>query len=366
MAHILKCVPEGYRITTKPVEWMTAVRNVLADQRRRADFCASVEKSLRYILTARIWEQPFTSSPSWKEEHLAVYGIKRATFHRVWRWLIDNQLLGWVAWGRQHEYKPANLKAMDAEDGDDKAVYVLAVPAGIDQEEAQASTVDSPVDISETLTPSGVGFSSYPPHPREDNTTMGGASRRLKSTWRGFAALAHRLLPALPVLPRGDMTAKASKNKRDARESQEQFAVTLKHFIPALNTKHISDRHLAAVLRQQGFFAAGWTVNDIRFALDRRPDGSRWNHDGATGVGNLARWLAYRLEPWRDEHGWPVQSPYQRQRTERAEARARAKLAAEKRARDAQIREDQSAVMRGEKPSGAGWLEYLASRGRIN
>lgn len=364
MAHILKCVPEGYRITTKPVEWMTAVRNVLADQRRRADFCASVEKSLRYILTARIWEQPFTTSPSWKKDDLAVYGIKRATFHRVWRWLIDNNLLGWVAWGRQHEYKPANLKADDDEKGDDKAVYVLAVPAGIDQGEAPVATVDAPVDISETITPSGVAFSSYPPHGREDNTTTDGASHRLKSTWRGFAALAHRLLPALPVLPRGDMTVKASKNKREARASQEQFAVTLKHFIPALNSRHISDKHLASVLRQQGFFAAGWTVNDIRFALDRRPDGTRWGHDGATGVGNLAKWLAYRLEPWRDEHGWPVQSRDQRQRTEQAEAKARARLAQERMAADALVRAEQAAVLRGEKEPGEGWLDYLRSRGR--
>ena len=338
MAHILKCVPEGYRLTTKPMEWMTAVRTALADQRRRADFCASVEKSLRYILTARIWEQPFTTSPSWKKDDLAAYGIKRATFHRVWRWLIDNKLLGWVAWGRQHDYKPANLKAMESEDGDDKAVYVMAVPENVDQGEASVATASSPVDISETLTPSGVAFSSYPTHGREDNTDVDGAPRRLKSTWRGFAALAHRLLPALPVLPRGDMTAKASKNKRATRESQEQFAVTLKHFIPALNARNITDKHLAAVLRQQGFFTAGWTVNDIRYALDRRPDGTRWNHDGANGVGNLAKWLAYRLEPWRDEHGWPVQSPYQRQRTEQAEARAQAQLSAHRRAERERLR----------------------------
>lgn len=331
MSHILRCVPEGHRPTSNALVWRQAVRGALTDQRRRTDFRESVERCLRVYINAQNVSQGFTTSPSWKDEDLEEYGITRTTWARVWRWLIDSKLLGWVAWGRQHSYKPDNLKALKGEEGDDKAVYVLAVPlTDVDLEDESPAAPTSPVDISGTLPPEGESFSSNPQRAHTYTTEKDDAPHRRKSTWRGFAALSHRLLPALPELPKGDMTAKSSKNKALRVGSQLEFARTLKHFVPALDTNKISDKSLASVLRQQGFFDAGWTVNDIRFAVDRRPDGTAWNHDGATGVGNLAKWLAYRLEPWRDEHGWPLQSQDQRQRTEQAEAKARRQKAAER------------------------------------
>lgn len=314
-SYFFQCVPEGHRPTKEPLTWRAAVREALAEQRRRPAFRASVEACLKVYINAQT-PQLFTTSPLWTQKSLTPYGIKRATWGRVWRWLIDSKLLGWVAYGRQAEFKPKKQQA----EGNDKGVYIFTVPC---QDSPADPVATGSVDESETIPPLGKSFSSHPSHAHTYTTHEDGAPRRLKSTSGGSAALTSRLLPALPTIWRTDTTAKASNRKADRVAGQVHFARTLKHFVPALNTERITDRHLAAVLRKGGFFAKGWTVGDIIYCLDRRPDGSPWNHDGATGVGNLAKWLAYRLEPWRDEHGWPLQSPSQRQRTEQAEARVR-------------------------------------------
>ena len=67
---------------------------------------------------------------------------------------------------------------------------------------------------------------------------------------------------------------------------------------------------------------AGWTVNDVLAAIDHRPDGTAWAHDGATGVQQVGRWLTHRLSAWRDGHGTVLRSPSQRSAADAAHARA--------------------------------------------
>jgi hypothetical protein len=70
------------------------------------------------------------------------------------------------------------------------------------------------------------------------------------------------------------------------------------------------------------FFRAGWTVVDLAWAIDHRPDGTPWPHDGAHGVLNPRGWLAHRLRAWRDDRGEPIRSRSQRAAAERARERA--------------------------------------------
>ncbi|MDQ4504409.1 hypothetical protein [Sinomonas sp. ASV322] len=76
-------------------------------------------------------------------------------------------------------------------------------------------------------------------------------------------------------------------------------------------------RDVAAVLRP--FFIAGWCASDVLHALDWRPDGTRWPHDGAPTWADTSRvrgWLRYRLAGWTRD-GEPVRSPEQRRQAAR-------------------------------------------------
>lgn len=72
-------------------------------------------------------------------------------------------------------------------------------------------------------------------------------------------------------------------------------AQELKTRVPVLRST--SAEAVAAALRE--YFLAGWCVLDVVKAVDFRPDGTMWPHDGARGVRRPARWLAYRLGAWR-------------------------------------------------------------------
>jgi hypothetical protein len=83
----------------------------------------------------------------------------------------------------------------------------------------------------------------------------------------------------------------------------------------------ISGKHLAYVCRP--WFEAGYAVNDILHAIDKRPDGSSHRHDGLDGAKDLAKLLRHRLGFW-TENGTVMYSPYQRQAMRSQDARARA------------------------------------------
>lgn len=97
--------------------------------------------------------------------------------------------------------------------------------------------------------------------------------------------------------------------------------------------RRLSARHLRSVLRP--FFAAGWTVPDVRYAIDTRPDGTPWPHSGADGVRHMAAWLRHRLGAWQGPDG-PVPSRSQRAA---ATAAAQRERAAQRRAEEARARE---------------------------
>lgn len=90
--------------------------------------------------------------------------------------------------------------------------------------------------------------------------------------------------------------------------------------------RRMSARAIRSALRP--YFAAGWTVADVRHALELRPDGSQHIHTEPPRF--AAQWLAWRLARWLGADGAPVR-PHSAQLADRAEL-ARA-AAAEDRAR---------------------------------
>jgi hypothetical protein len=76
---------------------------------------------------------------------------------------------------------------------------------------------------------------------------------------------------------------------------------------------------------------AGWTVADIRHALDHTPSGQPWPYAwrSTRELRNPAGWLLHRMHAWTDSHG-PLPDPHQ----------ARAVLTATERAHQRRRRED--------------------------
>jgi hypothetical protein len=100
--------------------------------------------------------------------------------------------------------------------------------------------------------------------------------------------------------PPGNTPRRPDERQAAAQALQDRFPVL----------RRVSTAHVASRIRD--FILAGWSVADVGFAIDRRPDGTPWPHDGAHGVGNVGAWLRYRLAAWRDETGKVTLSTAQR------------------------------------------------------
>lgn len=94
--------------------------------------------------------------------------------------------------------------------------------------------------------------------------------------------------------------------------------------------RRVSTAHVAALLRD--WHLAGWTLADIRTALQVRSDGSPWPHtltDPAGDVRHVPGWVRHRLASWRTDPTDPASPPAlsPRQRATAAADAARAEHA---------------------------------------
>lgn len=219
------------------------------------------------------------------------------------------------------------------------------------------SVVD--IDVRPPFTP--LGSERHPPHAREAENAiepLRGTEPHIGASRRGLRAAQRRperMVTTATSSPEEEQSAFSQVNApierrwvahTPATNPAERLAAAdeLRWRLPVL--RRISARHVRHVVREH--FLAGWTVLDIQHALDHRPDGAVWNHDGASGVARPADWLAYRLAAWCDESGTVGRSRSQRLALERAEARARTRRqrdeAAAARARRAAATEDSPIV----------------------
>nr|AXV46477.1 hypothetical protein pA44BH1_p33 [Arthrobacter sp.]AXV46514.1 HtH domain protein [Arthrobacter sp.] len=227
-------------------------------------------------------------------------GISRRTVANYLTLLHKWGYLGTVASGRS----AVMVREKDAE-GNELPVYVICIPSTL----AAVPDALEPADVDKTCTPTaplGVEPSNEKKfltrtrtnkpqkgHGYAVNFITGGASAAVP-TFSG-----NRTVPHWP--------AHATTKRRGQRWAA---AAEIRHRHYAL--RPLSAKDLASVLKP--WLKAGWTVSDIMNAIDRKPDGSQWPHDGAPVTRNTQRlreWLRTRLNAWTID-GHPMHSPDRR------------------------------------------------------
>lgn len=288
---IARAIPQGSWRAKNRAQWWTAIRNAPEFALMRQDSQRTLKRLANLILW-RTETNTMTSMPTWKL--LAnMAGITKATVARHLANLRAWGLLGVVATGRKG-------KSVDGEKPqNDAAIYVLCVPAP----PKKTPTVDK----NETpflLTEEG---GRNPTYAREEPK---------------------------PFYPPNEPTAAATRRQSRANRIEAAREMRRRSF----PLRQISSKHLAYVAKP--LFEAGWSLNDVLWAIDHRPDGQRWPHDGASGIRNIAPWLRHRLAVWAPD-GSVLLSPTQ------LDARRALQAAAERditMKRIAQRRANQSAI----------------------
>lgn len=365
-------VPEGSEIAVGQAAWLAALEAspeiALLTERRRSNLFA-----VAFRVAAGADFDDMTSMPTW-EALQADTQLSRATVARSLQLLREIGLLGVVESGSTAEFRPMSLMPIYG-DQNRAAVYLLTVPAARPQEpaeaasapvddltEAQASPAVSgrsagapapshpmPVDNSETPALLPLGEAKELPRRRASASPLRGPDQarddsgtdhdapaavwplhKTATTRKGQLRAAERLRSEVPAL-RGSIArwdAEAETYVHDTGSSAAGHA--------GRELQELSTKHLRSLIRE--FLRAGWTVADVKYAIDHRPDQSA--HTWTTSVHSPAGWLRARLGFWLDEHGRPIASLSARKAADRELAE---RAAAEHRAAAAEHQADVAA-----------------------
>ena len=285
-------LPRGHCRPATQAQWAAVAVEAVGGRLFRADRHTTLLAVADVLKRWADWKT-LTTRPTWErlihECQQATGHGSRATIARALATLIEMQLIARVAGGRQGQYSPGTDTTNEA------AVYVLLVPSPL-----------RAVDSFETPPAFGFVSEAHPVRAREDQhqtEPLRGQPDVVAAKPPPNQACADRNVPLWP----GNATA----GTKGARLSA---AAELQRRLPVL--RQISSRDVRSCLRT--WFLAGWTIDDLQHALDHRPDGTRWPHDGATGIGqrSVRGWIRYRLAAWlRDE--LPIASPSQQARSDR-------------------------------------------------
>jgi hypothetical protein len=312
---VVSVLPEGYVRPATQLQWRTVMRDVLDVAPLRADRHATLVAVATALMSWADWDT-LTTRPTWAKLidrcQEATGRGSRATIARAIATLIQLNLIARVAHGRKGCYAPGD----PASNPNEAAVYVLLVPSQLRAvpraDDVHASRPASSVDENETPPASRSVSEAHPARARGDLRP-----EPLRGPQFDVAAQA----PPPPTSPANRHVelwpGSTTPGTDGARLSA---AAELQRRLPVL--RQISTRDVRACLRE--FFLAGWTVQDVHHALDWKPDGTRWPHDGANGVGptGVRGWARYRLAPWTSD-GTPRRSFGQRAAAERSEQLAR-------------------------------------------
>lgn len=327
-------LPHGYERPANQGRWRRQLRDTMGPGQFRADRRSTVTAVATALMNHADW-QTVTSRPTWAVlvEHCrrTTGRGSRASIARAIATLIELQLIARVANGRLGCFTPGGCRARSRSRGPclspetcpahEAAVYVLIVPTKLRAVPAQHHASANPrVDGNETPPPREVSV-AHPvrahARPKDQNEPLRGADHRGPAQ----APATGQVIPRRhdPMWPGGATTG--SQGARFAASAELQRRLTV--------LRQISTRDLRSCLR--AFFLAGWTVSDVQHALEWKPDGSRWPHDGANGIGpyRVRGWIAHRLAPWTTK-GTPGRSFSQRAEAELAEQRARQRIRRER------------------------------------
>ena len=246
-------------------------------------------------------------------------GICRSTINNYRRLLESWGYLGTVARGRSADF----VREKKAE-GNELPVYVICIPSTL----SAVPDVPESADVDKTCTPTaplGVEPSSTKKFLTRTRTNRPQKGHGCAVNFiEGVASAA--VLTSPTNRPDEHWPAHATTKRRGHRWAA---AAEIRHHQYAL--RPLSAKDLASVLKP--WLKAGWTVSDIMNAIDTRPDGSRWPHDGAPVTRNTQRlreWLRTRLSAWTID-GQPMHSPDRRKAAENIQIQAQARAEDERR-----------------------------------
>ena len=319
-------LPEGYERPADQARWRTQMRATLGPGQFRADRRATLTAVATALMRYADWDS-LTSRPTWAVliDHCVQdtgHG-SRATIARAIATLIELKLIARVAGGRRGCYTPEGCRARSHSRGrcltpdtcpaSEAAVYVLIVPTRLRSVPTNRAT-SSHLAVDGNETPPRWDVSEA--HPVRAHTRRKDQNEPLRGTHCRVPAQAPATAQVIPNRHKPMWPGRATTGSQSARFAA---AAELQRRLPVL--RQISTRDVRSCLR--AFFLAGWTIRDIEHALDWKPDGTRWPHDGADGIGpySVRGWLAHRLAPWTTE-GTPRRSFTQQADADLAHRRA--------------------------------------------
>lgn len=325
-----------------PSEFLDAVRE-RAELDCRSDGARTLIALSRLLVT--YCDRSYTTLVSW--DTLASLLItnrgrpaNRRTIAKCLALLRSWGCLATVATGRSGRFAPKGSQStsydptietenVDGDPSNEVAVYVLTVP--LTSSEVVAREVEEAREkVQEADVHRSAGDEKGTPPSERDWYSPARASgtspevpiEPLRGPDRWKAAQARRRDPVLRHRPQHWFpTGETPGGKDAALRAAHELRVRLSIL------RCLSSEHVRSVLRP--FFWAGYTLGDVLMAIDLRPDGTRWPHDGADSVDNPAAWLAHRLRAWTVD-GVPRRSVSQREAHRRADDRARHRAAAER------------------------------------
>lgn len=386
-------VPEGSVIAVGQAAWLAALEAspeiALLTERRRSNLLAV---AFRVAVGADF--DDMTSMPTWEALQRDTQ-LSRATVARSLQLLRETGLLGLVESGTTAQYRPMALMPIYG-DENRAAVYLLTIPAALFEEpsgaasapaeglaEAQPSpTADSrpggvpapshpsTVDNFETPALLPLGEAKELPRRRASARPLRGPDQpsdasgtaqsspaavwplhKIATTRRDGLRAAERLRSEVPAL-RGSVTRWDSE-----REAYVVDDGSAHRGHAGRERQPLTVRHIRSLLRE--FLRAGWTIADVLYALDHKPDES--THTWTSTVHSPAGWLRARLSWWLDEHGHPIASlsarkSAARQAAERAAAERRAAAAEH----EAELEAGMSFADRCRQLAGETWHQLVA------
>jgi hypothetical protein len=194
---------------------------------------------------------------------MAATGLSKRCVQRWCRWLEERGLLAVLEPGTTPQFRPA----------------ILALGTGNLAREWQLAAAV----VERSCTPPLPGdLDKSPPQARANQNPE--KARRCAAD-----SLATSSPPRLPTWP--------LRQNPQRRSEALAAAARLRADLPVLRALP------AAAVRSavRAYFAAGWTVADVEYALDHRPDGTAYRHTHQVRV--PGRWLAWRLARWLDADG---------------------------------------------------------------
>ena len=245
--------------------WLRAITAALVVAGVRADGRRNCLAVAACLLRWADWHTDL-SRPTW-DVIAEQTGLSRRTVARWLRWLQDHDLVVLVQGGTTPRYAPNLLRPGDRNLA---AVYQLTMP------------------VERTVTPSRVlNLPGTPARARGKINPEAKATDPPTTVPKEHKRTEERP-PGVDWRP---------SRRALRREWHRQQAVQLQE--RALALRRISDVHLASIIRPH--LAAGHTVEDLVYAIDRRPDGTP--HRSTDPVRSPAGWLRWRLDCWRGPDG---------------------------------------------------------------